>query len=246
MATDSGARFAALTQKEPRWIDSQLALVESVCSESARILDVGSGTGDLARRLASEQRHIVALEPDRAMFELLLERLLLSEHASPYVTPVPLPFQDYSSPRPFDIITAFSVFAFLTHSEQARFVEWASSLLEESGLLILSVIFATNYTQDLEWTDLASHEIGSAQLDIRVRNVLSDSTSIVQYEYSLVINENVVMTEVVQQELHPIERESFFSELQSQGFQVRALYGDWSGGMATATSRFAIVVAERI
>ena len=115
---DSGARFVALSHQSSPWVEAQLALVEVVCPASARILEVGSGSGELASRLTANGYEVVALEPDPAMFEVLLERRRAITSQLHPLTPLPIPFQSFMPSLQFDAVLAMGVFSFLTPREQ--------------------------------------------------------------------------------------------------------------------------------
>jgi 2-polyprenyl-3-methyl-5-hydroxy-6-metoxy-1,4-benzoquinol methylase len=244
---DSGARFIALSHRSSPWVDSQLALVQSVCPAPAKILDAGCGAGDLALRLTESGYVVVGLEPDRAIFEVLLERTQRAGAHAGRFTPLPVSFQEctFDSSR-FDALLAMSVYSFLPLDEQQSFVQWAATKLIIGGVLVISAVYSGAEIASDEWQEIATHPIGAASLVIRVRSCAGTAESqSVEYEYAFLVDEEVASQEVARQTMYPTQHEDLLRLLALNGLETRAVFADWTGGAYSIGSRFAVIVAER-
>lgn len=243
---DSGARYVALTHASSPWIEAQLAIVQSVCSAPARVLEVGSAGGELALRLVSLGHDVVGLEPDRAIFEVLLERCRTAGYGAGHLTPLPITFQHYADPLKFDAVLAISVYSFLTPTEQIEFVQWAASRLAPGGFVILSALYSSATGADGEWHALSSYELGLARLDVRVRTCQpTEISQSFEYDYTYVQNEAVLAHEVAVQTVYPTQHDQLLSLLARNALEVRALYSSWTGGAYSMSDQFVVIVAER-
>ena len=243
---DSGARYVALTHDSSPWVEAQLAFVESICPAPASILEVGAGSGALSASLTRSGYDVVALEPDRAVFEVLLERRQAIHASAERLTPLPIPFRAYTSTSQFDALLALSVYSFLPPTEQVEFVQWAASRLAPGGFVILSALYSRETTATGEWQALPSHDLGLARLAVRVRTCPpTDISQSIEYEYTYLQGEAVLASEVVVQTVYPTQHEKLLALLAQNDLEARALYSSWTGNAYSRGSQFIIVVAER-
>lgn len=94
-----------------------------------RVLEVGAGTGQATRDLASRGAHVVALEPDRRLAEILAAKAL------PSVQVVVSSFENWDAPeQSFDILASAQAWHWV---DPAEGVERAARALKGGGLLAL-------------------------------------------------------------------------------------------------------------
>lgn len=74
--------------------DEAAVFLDGMFPKSARILDIGAGTGATAVYLARRGHYVTALEPDPEMYGVLLARLA-TDHAARLVTPLPIALVEY-------------------------------------------------------------------------------------------------------------------------------------------------------
>lgn len=132
----AGYSGLTLTERFYLWVRSRSCPLERVCAEvpaSGRILDIGAGSGLLARMLAAEspQRSVLAIDPDprKIRFANKGSRLpnLVFEPRDPAL---PLPCES------FDCILLVDVLYLLPPSEQRSLLEAAARCLVDGGRII--------------------------------------------------------------------------------------------------------------
>lgn len=245
---DSGSRYIALSQGDSPWIEVQLALIESVAPAPASILEVGAGTGGLALRLVDSGYSVTSLEPDRAAFEVLLERVHRTSSSKDRCTVLPLRFQDFTTEKgSAEVLLAMSVFSFLPHLEQRAFVQWAAEHVSPGGLFVFSAIHTNLDEEGSEWHTLASHDSGEAQLIIRAQTrPASEISQTVTYEYTLLFRGDVLTEEIVEQTLYPTQHADLLQLLAQNGFEIKAEFSSWSGVTYSTGDQFSVIVAELV
>jgi SAM-dependent methyltransferase len=129
---DDFDRIARLTNQPDAFGPHEAALLDRARPEGRRALDLGCGTGALARRLSRSFRQVVALD-------LSVGMLAAARRAAPiggdvhFVAAEMTSFLE-ASPETFDCITAFAV---LHHGDLPRLLELCRDALRSGGVLLV-------------------------------------------------------------------------------------------------------------
>lgn len=110
------------------------------CSESATLLDLGSGTGEVAVAIGGEFEQVVLVEPDSAMMSVAKARLSgVNEPAAEFVQCTAEEYQHGSRPAPC-LVTISRAFHWMDQTEVLRCISaWGSeqtvvAILDDSSL----------------------------------------------------------------------------------------------------------------
>lgn len=115
--------------------ESTISIADSLCKKPVSILDIGCGTGLLARRLF--QKGIIALIDGVDLSPEMLQEAhrrniysnLFSANAISYLT---------ESRKPYDIIVACSVVPFFPPIQLENLIKWAKSSISHCGSLVFT------------------------------------------------------------------------------------------------------------
>jgi SAM-dependent methyltransferase len=100
------------------------------CSAGDRLLEVGAGTGQATQELARRGYAVVALEPGPRLADLARRRL----HAWPNAEVITTRFEDWRSPRRFQLLVSATAFHWVDQSTAYR---RAAAALERGGWIAL-------------------------------------------------------------------------------------------------------------
>ena len=125
-------RAADTYDARPGYPDEVYALLADVCGlrPGAEVLEIGPGTGQATLRLAEAGAHVVAVEPGRALAQVLRRRV-----PGDAVTVLVSAFEDVDLPdASFDVVTAATAFHWI---DPDAGVARAARLLRDGGWLAL-------------------------------------------------------------------------------------------------------------
>ncbi len=110
------------------------SLVDVVDLKGRRVLDFGCGTGLLSERLSGQVREIVALDASTKMIEQLERKSLPNVHPVTGMLTLELIDREDALIRPFDVVVASSVCAFLPEYDET--LSLLRSLLVANGIYV--------------------------------------------------------------------------------------------------------------
>ena len=137
--------FAMNTQESQRRANFVSHFVEGSAS---RIIDVGSGTGEMAFMLADEAHSLFCFEPSASMYAILLERLRARKDLHSLVSTFPCHLEEVKASLKADTAYAFSVFSHVPLEQRRSMFEGLRRHLNPEGFLLFNCVQYTNERKD--------------------------------------------------------------------------------------------------
>lgn len=206
--------FAALngaTQTAP----SRSAFV-SLASDGQHVVDVGSGTGTIAGRIAEKGCTVHAAEPSRAMRAVHLSKLSSSPDVAARVTVVPLevPFPS------LDYAVFAGVLQCFAPPERRRLLERVAAAARPGALIALDMVAdgPANATAPVR---AAQAQVGRSRYEMWVETVPLGADAARQLvEYRHFLDDRPLATETLERHVHVHGREAVRADLGAVGFET--------------------------
>ncbi len=152
--------------------------LQTLLSPGAAVLEIGTGLGLLAQRLAAAGHPVWALEPDADMRTVLLAQWqLLPAAAQAWLTPLPwVAASDTPDlPEPVQVACAFSLLHLLEPAAQHGLLAWAWRQLRPGGRLLLELPVCSPQRQGADWQLYTERPVGASRLRMETRLQGSDA-----------------------------------------------------------------------
>lgn len=183
------------------------------------VLDIGSGTGTIALRLADAGCTVHSLEPSRAMRAIHLSRLARQPETASRTVLVPLGATDVTATAADYALCAGALQCLDDAERNGLFADLADAV-RPGGLLALDMV---GDGVAHAWATRTVAEVTLAGVDYRLRTsaeVLSGTTSSRTAEYTASVGDRVVQRDVVVRTLYAVSRAVVSQELREFGFDV--------------------------
>ncbi|MBH9575955.1 class I SAM-dependent methyltransferase [Inhella proteolytica] len=152
--------------------------LHSLLSPGAAVLEIGTGLGLLAQRLAAAGHPVWALEPDADMRTVLLAQWQLQPpQAQARLTPLPwvAAADTPDLPEPVHLACAFSLLHLLAPAARHGLLTWAWRQLRPGGRLVLELPVRSPQRQAGDWQLYTELPIGASRLRMETRLQGSDA-----------------------------------------------------------------------
>jgi len=129
-------------QNCPRFVEREnlfMCLVDKLIPKGAHILDFGCGSGYLSRKMAQKGYQVTGIDgsPDMIDYCNKESKQKVNQEIKFGLVRIPDDIQEFKVYKPFDAIIASSVFEYLDNL--SVIMKWISGLLEEHGVIIVSM-----------------------------------------------------------------------------------------------------------
>ncbi len=235
-------RLVALYDIEnPHGADTDFYIQLAADLDARRILDLGCGTGLLTRQLAVDGRHVMGVDPARAMLAVArrqpgAERVQWVEgDAAALGTPE----------ADLVVMTSNVAQVFLDEEQWATTLRHIHAALRSGGHLA----FESRNPDDRAWErwnrEVTYEQINSpyGPMESWVELVSVGDGRVSFKGHNVFINTDEVV--VVNSELRFRTLVELTDSLSHAGFTIEHVYGDWQRGPMTSTSRVMVIVARR-
>lgn len=236
--------------------------LELLGDEPQRVLEVGSGTGRLARVLSRAGHAVIGVEQSSHMIEVA-ERYLNDEDIEPGQRPTYLHRDILSGSPPgedfdFVLVPEYTFGGFLDRTSQDKALRYCHTALKRGGTLVLHLYLPNPaYFAALRLGHVGNavrEEVGTLHLDdageqvaITKTNHYSRVTGEVSSEvfYDLVQSDGPVRRSIRHVASHAFTPLEISLLLENCGFRDIHMYGDFDGGPLAEDSHELIVTARR-
>lgn len=144
--------YMKLLEKRPQWYDSLISLfnfkkeqrlkewmVNQLTKTGDRILDIGTGTGEMAFKFASRASHVVGIDISPEMLAVAKKKKKSITHKNniDFIEAGIGELSDRFSPSSFDVVVISLVLSELNEKEQHYTLQQAAKLLTSKGIIII-------------------------------------------------------------------------------------------------------------
>jgi SAM-dependent methyltransferase len=164
MYSQGVAQYLNLFADEP-FDPAEAAFLRAALAPGSSVLDIGAGTGGLARALAAEGFKVTALEPDPEMYAAMLMQLSWRADLWGTFTPVPRP-AGFDLGERFDACLCLAMFHHLLDAaERADLFQYARVHLRPGGCFLLDTPVDSPQRAEIPYQLKAQRQFGGTRYE---------------------------------------------------------------------------------
>lgn len=226
-----------------RWYKHFKGKLAAYGSNPYRVLEIGSGTGNMTEQLVASGMHVTALEPSEAMLSILQEKMgndmgkIRFFHGS---------LADFKTKERFDGVFAFlDVFNYLSPSELNSGFEQVFGLLVPEGLFVLDVSSPYKLEHILGHQTFAENHDDFAFI---WENAFDSKRQVLKFDFALFseLEDGTFERHVEshQQYAHGLGR--LEKAASDAGFEILDVFGDDHQGVDSQTQRLHLYLKKKV